>query len=84
MEPHGVFKEVPKQCTDKDHDQFFFSTSPLLSLRSKVGYPKVVVFFETLAQLRARAHLPWVICSQFPTLNTHVIDELECIIARSC
>ena len=39
MEPHGVFKEVTKQCTNKDHYQSIpYDTPPPLSLRRATLY----------------------------------------------
>ena len=35
MEPHGVFKEVTKQCTNKDHYQSVSETSAQIEARVK-------------------------------------------------
>ena len=32
MEPHGVFKEVTKQCTNKDHYQSVLPRRPTLEM----------------------------------------------------
>ena len=55
MEPHGVFKEVTKQCTNKDHYQSDILTSPILMQTGRVaGCPALQEFCHTASDFRKK------------------------------